>query len=169
MTSWSMPSSRRPLTMRPWQRRRKRSPNTAPSMAKPPFKRPARPASTSMHTACSLVVSAHHGPARRWKRSSTTSRWRTALWSSVIDYHTGLGPYGYGEPICAHLPGSAGMKRVVEMYGDSVGVPELGTSSSIPLHGTSREMWNAELGDNYTYVAPGIRHLPDRPWFACAA
>ncbi len=72
---------------------------------------------------------------------------------SVIDYHTGLGPYGYGEPICAHLPGSAGMKRVVEMYGDSVGVPELGTSSSIPLHGTSREMWNAELGDNYTYVA----------------
>lgn len=72
---------------------------------------------------------------------------------AVIDYHTGLGPYGYGEPICAHLPGSPGMERVVEMYGDSVGVPELGTSSSIPLHGTSRELWNAKLGNNYTYVA----------------
>ncbi|UUX49549.1 M14 family metallopeptidase [Nisaea acidiphila] len=72
---------------------------------------------------------------------------------SVIDYHTGLGPFGYGEPICAHLPGSKGMQRVVEMYGDSVGVPELGTSSSIPLHGTSRELWNAKLGDDYTYVA----------------
>ena len=72
---------------------------------------------------------------------------------SVIDYHTGLGPYGYGEPICAHLPGSAGMKRVVEMYGESVGVPELGTSSSIPLHGTSRALWNAKLGDHYTCIA----------------
>jgi hypothetical protein len=42
---------------------------------------------------------------------------------------------------------------VIDMYGDFVGVPELGTSSSIPLSGTSREMWNRKLGDNYAYVA----------------
>lgn len=71
----------------------------------------------------------------------------------VVDYHTGLGPFGYGEPICAHGPHSLGMTRVMEMYGQSVGVPELGTSSSIPLHGTSRELWDALLGDRYTYVA----------------
>lgn len=73
--------------------------------------------------------------------------------TSFLDYHTGLGPFGYGEPICGHRPGSAGIRRVMEMYGQSVGVPELGTSSSIPLHGTSREMFDRVLGDDYTYVA----------------
>lgn len=72
---------------------------------------------------------------------------------SVVDYHTGLGPFGYGEPICGHLPGGIGMKRVTETYGDSVGVPELGTSSSIPLHGTARDLWDRVCGDRYTYVA----------------
>jgi hypothetical protein len=73
--------------------------------------------------------------------------------TSIVDYHTGLGPFGYGEPICGHKPGSVGVGRVHSMYGESVGVPEMGTSSSIPLHGTSREMWDRLLGDAYTYVA----------------
>jgi hypothetical protein len=73
--------------------------------------------------------------------------------TSIVDYHTGLGPFGYGEPICGHKPGSVGHDRVSSMYGESVGVPELGTSSSIPLHGTSREMWDRVLGDAYTFVA----------------
>jgi hypothetical protein len=73
--------------------------------------------------------------------------------TSVLDYHTGLGPFGYGEPICGHAPGSVGIGRVGEIYGESVGVPEMGTSSSIPLHGTSRDMWDRYLGDRYTYVA----------------
>jgi len=71
----------------------------------------------------------------------------------IVDYHTGLGPFGYGEPICGHAPGSSGLERVNEMYGQSVGVPELGTSASIPLHGTSREMWDRVLKERYTYVA----------------
>ncbi len=71
----------------------------------------------------------------------------------VVDYHTGLGPFGYGEPISDHRPGSVGLDRVMQTYGDSVGVPALGTSSSIPLHGTSRAMWDRLLGDRYTYVA----------------
>lgn len=73
--------------------------------------------------------------------------------TGIVDYHTGLGPFGYGEPICGHKSGSIGLGRVRSMYGESVGVPELGTSSSIPLHGTSREMWDRLLGDAYTYVA----------------
>jgi hypothetical protein len=71
----------------------------------------------------------------------------------IVDYHTGLGPHGYGEPICDHHPGSPGLARAIEMYGESVGVPALGTSSSIPLHGTSRDMWDRLLGERYTYVA----------------
>ena len=71
----------------------------------------------------------------------------------VIDYHTGLGPHGHGEPICCHLPESLGLRRVMDMYGDFVGVPELGTSSSIPLNGTLWEMLDRKLGDKYTCVA----------------
>jgi len=73
--------------------------------------------------------------------------------TGILDYHTGLGPFGYGEPICGHRAGSVGLRRVMQMYGDSVGVPALGTSASIPLHGTSRELWDRVLGDSYTYVA----------------
>lgn len=72
---------------------------------------------------------------------------------AVVDYHTGLGPFGYGEPICGHKPDTLGMRMVMEMYGQSVGLPEAGTSVSIPLNGTSREMWNVLMGDKYAYVA----------------
>jgi hypothetical protein len=72
---------------------------------------------------------------------------------AVIDYHTGLGPFGYGEPISGHLPGTAGFDWVRRVYGDSVGVPELGTSSSIPLNGTARDLWDRFLDTRYAYVA----------------
>ena len=71
----------------------------------------------------------------------------------VVDYHTGLGPHGHGEPICCHLPDSSFLKRVMDMYGDFVGVSELGTSSSIPLNGILWEMLDRKLGDKYTCVA----------------
>ena len=72
---------------------------------------------------------------------------------SVIDFHTGLGPFGYGEPISGHLPQTTGCDWVTRVYGESVGVPELGTSSSIPLNGTSRDLWNRKLYDRYAYIA----------------
>jgi len=72
---------------------------------------------------------------------------------AVIDFHTGLGPFGYGEPISGHLPGTAGLEWVTRVYGDSVGVPELGTSSSIPLNGTQRDLWDRMTPDRYAYVA----------------
>ena len=72
---------------------------------------------------------------------------------SIIDFHTGLGPFGYGEPISGHLPDTPGFDWVRRVYGNSVGVPELGTSSSIPLHGTQRELWARLMGERYAYVA----------------
>ena len=72
---------------------------------------------------------------------------------TILDVHTGLGPHGHGEPICGHKRGTIGFDRVLSMYGDTVGLPAEGTSSSIQLHGTQREIWGPRLGDNYTYVA----------------
>jgi hypothetical protein len=44
--------------------------------------------------------------------------------------HTGLGPYGYGEPICNHAPGSDRVQRARRWWGPSVTEPLLGTSAS---------------------------------------
>lgn len=72
---------------------------------------------------------------------------------AIIDFHTGLGPFGYGEPISAHRSNTTGAKWVSQVYGESVGIPEIGTSSSIPLTGTSRDLWDRELRDRYAYIA----------------
>jgi hypothetical protein len=49
---------------------------------------------------------------------------------AIVDMHTGLGPYGYGEPICNHEPGGERVRRARAWWGDSVTEPLLGTSSS---------------------------------------
>lgn len=72
---------------------------------------------------------------------------------AVVDYHTGLGPFGYGEPICGHPPGSPGHARALAWYGDSVTVPALGTSSSVPKAGLADLAWIRALGDKATYIA----------------
>lgn len=51
-----------------------------------------------------------------------------------IDFHTGLGPYGYGELISL---GSLDQKSLVrQWFGDEVTDPDAGTSSSAPVVGT---------------------------------
>lgn len=72
---------------------------------------------------------------------------------AVVDFHTGLGPFGYGEPICCHPPDSAGVGRAKAWYGQSVTEPALGTSSSVPKHGLSEHGWERLVGDKLTYVA----------------
>jgi hypothetical protein len=73
---------------------------------------------------------------------------------AVIDYHTGLGPYGYGEPICGHRPGELGQQRCRDWYGDSLGEPLLGTSSSIPIGGLTQYVWANKLGaDRLVFIA----------------
>lgn len=70
---------------------------------------------------------------------------------AVIDYHTGLGPYGYGERIAIHQPGSAAERRVAEWYGGDFTNPAAGTSTSARLTGTisdglERRFPDLELG-----------------------
>jgi hypothetical protein len=72
---------------------------------------------------------------------------------AIIDYHTGLGPHGYGEPICGHEPGSRGLEVARRWYGDSLTVPSLGTSSSVVKQGLAEHGWRRQLGDRCLYVA----------------
>ena len=57
---------------------------------------------------------------------------------AVIDFHTGLGPYGYGELICRHRPGSEALARARRWYGDSVTSPGMGQSASPVIDGNLR-------------------------------
>ena len=72
---------------------------------------------------------------------------------AVIDYHTGLGPYGYGELICDHDPGTPNLETALAWYGESVTVPLLGTSASLPKHGTAGIFWERHCGTRAIYNA----------------
>jgi hypothetical protein len=54
---------------------------------------------------------------------------------AAIDYHTGLGPFGHGEKIVLHPPGSAGFARARDWYGDAITSTTLGTSKSSDVVG----------------------------------
>jgi uncharacterized protein DUF2817 len=74
---------------------------------------------------------------------------------AFIDYHTGLGPWGHGEKIVTHRPGSAALTRAEQWYGD-VTNPALGTSLSAELHGdnlTALEAVLARRGVAFTGMA----------------
>lgn len=60
----------------------------------------------------------------------------------IIDMHTGLGPYGHGEVICDHPPGSEGVAIARRFYGESVTEPLRGTSVSAPKHGLVDFLWH---------------------------
>lgn len=70
----------------------------------------------------------------------------------IIDYHTGLGPYGYGELQCEQASGMAGYRHAREIFGPSVTSPDLGTSSAVVLYGTQDDYWQRLLGDRHVYV-----------------
>ena len=72
---------------------------------------------------------------------------------AVIDFHTGLGRYGYGEPICGHRPDTPGQARARAWYGDSLGEPLLGTSASLPIVGLTQYGWDREVGDRHVFIA----------------
>ena len=71
---------------------------------------------------------------------------------AVIDLHTGLGSYGYGEIICDHQPDSAGTAVAQRCYGDSVTLPFLGTSISVPKTGLLDYAWHAIMNDRSCYI-----------------
>lgn len=54
---------------------------------------------------------------------------------AVIDFHTGLGPWGYGEPIVTHAPSTPALARARQWYGDRITCPALGNSTSADVRG----------------------------------
>lgn len=57
---------------------------------------------------------------------------------AVIDFHTGLGPFGYSELICRHAPGSEPLQLARAWWGDAVTSPEMGQSDSPIIEGNLR-------------------------------
>ena len=71
---------------------------------------------------------------------------------AVIDIHTGLGSFGYGEIICDHQPDTPAIKVARDWYGDSVTLPWLGTSSSVPKQGLLDYAWHAIMNARSCYI-----------------
>lgn len=55
---------------------------------------------------------------------------------AVIDFHTGLGPTGYGERISMHAPGSRGAGLLNAWYGTDFTSTKTGTAVTVELSGT---------------------------------
>ncbi|SOD93815.1 M14 family metallopeptidase [Caenispirillum bisanense] len=106
----------------------------------------------------------HGGTGPTWSRrtlESILARHRMAERRSVavIDLHTGLGPYGYGELICDHPPGSAAVARARAWWGVSVTEPLLGTSSSGAKTGLVDYAWHA-VGPQVVFVTLEVGTFP---------
>jgi hypothetical protein len=70
----------------------------------------------------------------------------------IVDLHTGLGPFGYGEVICDHPEDSEGVRLARKVFGQSVTEPARGTSSSVPKAGLCDYFWHALLPDRCCFV-----------------
>jgi len=79
------------------------------------------------------------GSAPTWARRTTEAICARFLAKrrhvAGVDFHTGLGPHGYGEPICHHEPDSPALLRARAWYGDSLTEPRRGTSTSQARNG----------------------------------
>lgn len=74
-----------------------------------------------------------------------------------MDYHTGLGPMGYGEPIFVNAEGAVAYPRAKEWYGPSVTNPSDGTSTSAKVTGTIPEAFS-DLGANVEITAVALEY-----------
>ncbi|MFN4311561.1 MAG: M14 family metallopeptidase [Ferrovibrio sp.] len=63
---------------------------------------------------------------------------QTARRICVVDFHTGLGPFGYSEMICRHPPGSLSLDLARRWFGDAVTSPAMGESASPIIAGNLR-------------------------------
>ncbi len=77
------------------------------------------------------------GPA--WSRRTQTAIFADYLAGAgrigILDYHTGLGPYGFGEQILTDPPGTAGYERARSWYGAAITCPAAGDSTSADIKG----------------------------------
>ena len=77
---------------------------------------------------------------------------RNARTIAVIDLHTGLGPYGHGEVINDHEPGSPGFSLACQWYGENAQSALLGESCSPPKSGLLDYFWHNLIGDRGCFV-----------------
>ncbi len=79
------------------------------------------------------------GVAPTWSRLTQTALFAAYLHNAsrigIIDYHTGLGPWGYGERIVADPIGSPGFDRAGRWYGAGITSPSGGSSTSADIVG----------------------------------
>ncbi|MFQ5973262.1 MAG: M14 family metallopeptidase [Alphaproteobacteria bacterium] len=73
--------------------------------------------------------------SRRTLERIVTSQLDGVSAAALIDIHTGLGPYAYGEPISVQAPHTSGHARARAWYGEDVTSPEGGTSTSPTVTG----------------------------------
>lgn len=97
------------------------------------------------------------GTAPSWSRQvleqiTQNSFFETAKSLCVIDCHTGLGPYGYGEAINDHLPNTAGFAWVEKLYGRNACSAHLGESCSPPKSGLLDYHWHKVMGDRGCFI-----------------
>ena len=79
------------------------------------------------------------GQAPAWSRRTQTAIFEAHLKKAgrigILDYHTGLGPWGYSEPIITDPVGSPGFARARSWYGAAVTSPSGGSSTSPDIIG----------------------------------
>lgn len=79
------------------------------------------------------------GVAPTWSRQTQTALFAHYLGNAgrigIIDYHTGLGPWGYAERIVLDPVGSPGFDRARQWYGAAITSPSGGSSTSADIVG----------------------------------
>ncbi len=79
------------------------------------------------------------GAGPTWSRRTQTEIFRSRLGKAariaIIDYHTGLGPWGFAEKIVPLAPDSAAFRRARNWFGATVTSPVSGTSTSADIAG----------------------------------
>jgi len=97
------------------------------------------------------------GRAPSWSRKmlqqvTTDEMFAGADRVAVVDLHTGLGPYGYGELINDHEPGTAGDEWVRRWYGANAKSVLGGESVSTMKEGLLDFFWHSLIGDRGCFV-----------------
>lgn len=90
--------------------------------------------------------------ARRTSEAIIDAYTLTGRKVAVVDLHTGLGPYGYGELIAGADPMTEQAQRLVDWYGPTLTQPALGGSVIVPQLGMAHLGWRARIGDGLTFA-----------------
>jgi hypothetical protein len=86
------------------------------------------------------------------QKITDTPFFETAQHVSVIDCHTGLGSYGYGEAINDHEPDTASFEWAKRLYGNNQCAALLGESCSAPKLGLLDYHWHKVMGDRGCFI-----------------